>query len=96
MGIGNSNFQYYDKAGQHTIDLRTVILWEPAVELDYNFNRFFGLYTQVGYRCMLVNNPAINYNFNSPTYSYGVLIYPLELYAAIFPRTKLAHMIEGN
>jgi hypothetical protein len=96
MGIGGSNYQYNDKAGLHTIDSYMVIVWEPGAELDYNFNKFFGLYTQVGYRLMLVNNPGIGETFNSPTYSYGILIYPLEIFAGIFPRTKLAHMIEDN
>lgn len=96
IGIGNSNYQYSDKAGQHTIDLQTVILTEPGVELDYNFNKYFGLYTQVNYRLMILNNPDINQTFNSPTYAYGILIYPLEIYAGLFPRTKLAHLIESN
>lgn len=73
---------------------RTIIPLEPQIELDYNFNKYVGLYTQVGYRYMLVNNNLLNYNFNSVTYSVGVLIYPLEIYAGLFPRTKLAHLIE--
>jgi hypothetical protein len=96
MGIGGSSYQYSDKGGQHIIDSYMVLVWEPGVELDYNFNKYWGLYTQVGYRYMLINNPAIGETFNSPTYSYGILIYPLEIFAGIFPRTKLAHLIEGN
>jgi hypothetical protein len=96
MGIGGSSYQYNYKGVYTTEASRVVVPYEPQVELDYNFNKWIGLYTQVGYRLMLVNNPAIVENFNSPIYSYGVLISPFELYAALFPRTKLAHMIEDD
>jgi hypothetical protein len=94
IGIGGSSYQYTYKGEPKTEDSYLVMPFEPQVEIDYNFNKYFGLYTQVGYRLMLINNPAIVENFNSPTYSFGVLISPLEIYAWLFPRTKLAHMIE--
>lgn len=96
IGIGGSSYQYNYKSVFTTEDSRVIVPYEPQVELDYNFNKWLGLYTQVGYRLMLINNPAINENFNSPTYSYGVLFSPFEFYAALFPRTKLAHMIEDD
>lgn len=94
IGLGSSSYQYNYKGTGTTEDSRTVIPFEPSVELDYNFYKWVGLYTMVGYRLMLINNPAIEQNFNSPTYSFGLLLSPFELYAAIFPRTKLAQMIE--
>jgi hypothetical protein len=94
IGIGNASLQYTENKQVTTQDNRTIIPLEPQVELDYNFNKYVGLYTQVGYRYMLVNNNLLSYNFNSVTYSVGVLIYPLEIYAGLFPRTKLAKMIE--
>jgi hypothetical protein len=96
IGLGGSSYQYTYKGVSVTENSRTVVPFEPSVEIDYNFNKFIGLYTQVGYRLMLISNPAIPENFNSPIYSYGIALYPFELYAAIFPRTKLAHMIEDN
>ncbi|HSY76784.1 MAG TPA: hypothetical protein VK890_08005 [Bacteroidia bacterium] len=95
IGIGSSNYQYTLKGVFTQEATYTVIPYEPSVELDYNFNKWFGLYTVVGYRLMIINNPDIVENFNSPTYSFGILISPFELYAAIFPRTKLAKMIEA-
>ncbi len=92
LGLGGSSYQYFF----NTQDSHTVVPYEPQVEIDYNFKKWLGLYTQVGYRLMIINNPAIVQNFNSPTYSYGVLLSPFELFAAIFPRTKLAHSIEDN
>lgn len=96
IGIGSASLQYIENKQTIIQDNKTIIPLEPQVELDYNFNKYFGLYTQVGYRYMLVNNKLLNYNFNSVTYSVGVLIYPLEIFAGIFPRTKWAKMIEAG
>lgn len=85
MGIGGSSYSYVYKLLPYVVDSRTIVPYEPQVELDYNFNKWLGLYTQVGYRFMLINNPAINENFNSPIYSYGVIFSPFEFYAALFP-----------
>lgn len=96
IGIGNASMQYTMDKRQVTEDNRAIIPLEPQVEVDYNFNKYCGLYTQGGYRYMLVNNNLLNYNFNSVTYSVGVLVYPLEIYAGLFPRTKWARMIESG
>jgi len=95
IGLGSSNYQYTVNKQLVTESNKTIIPFEPQVELDYNFNRYCGLYTQVGYRFMLVNNTLLDYNFNSVTYSVGVLIYPLEIYAGLFPKTKWAKEIEN-
>jgi hypothetical protein len=96
IGIGSSSYQYVHNFAYKVEDNYTIIPFEPQVEVDYNFTRWLGLYTQVGYRLMLVNNPAIIQNFNSPTYSFGVLILPFEIVAGIFPNTKLGHAIHDN
>ncbi len=96
LGLGGSNYQYFHDLAFKITDSYTVIPYEPQVEIDYNLTRWLGLYTQVGYRLMLVNNPAIVQNFNSPTYAYGVLILPLEIFAGIFPNSKLGHAIHDD
>jgi hypothetical protein len=95
-GIGSSYYQYYYEGKTITQGSNIVIPLEPSACLEYDFTKWIGFYVQAGYRWMLVNNPAINEKFNSPTYAAGLVIYPLEVYAAIFPHTKLAHMIEDN
>jgi hypothetical protein len=94
IGIGSSSYQYTDNNKVVTASSKTIMPLEPQVELDYNFNKYCGLYTQVGYRYMLINNKLLDYDFNSVTYSVGVLIYPLEIYAGLFPHTKWAKEIE--
>jgi|SRR6185312_12935964 len=96
IGIGSASMQYRNNSQVRTENNKMIIPLEPQVEVDYNFNKYCGLYTQVGYRYMLVNNNLLNYNFNSVTYSVGVLIYPLEIYAGLFPRTKWAKAIENG
>jgi hypothetical protein len=96
IGLGSASLQYTDEHQLITQSSRAIIPLEPQVELDYNFNKYCGLYVQGGYRYMLVNNKLLDYNFNSVTYSVGILIYPLEIYAGLFPRTKLAKSIEAD
>jgi hypothetical protein len=94
IGIGNAYLQYTEGSKAIIENNKTIIPFEPQVELDYNFNKYVGISTQVGYRYMLVNNTLLAYNFNSITYAAGIFISPLDIFAALFPRTKLAKMIE--
>jgi hypothetical protein len=94
IGIGSSYYQYTLNGKIIKENNKPIMPFEPQVELDYNFNKYCGLYTQAGYRYMLLNNKLLDYNFNSVTYSFGILIYPLEIYAGLFPRTKWAKEIE--
>ncbi len=96
LGIGGNSFTYTLADKTSTVNSRTILPIEPSVEVDYNFNKYVGLYLQVGYRFMLINNNSINQDFNSFTYSTGILIYPFEIFAGLFPRTRLAHLIEDN
>jgi len=102
MGAGTSSYSYSLAGSTVTQNSKFVMPVEPQVEVDYDFfrnhfgNYCFGLYVQAGYRYMLINNYSINENFNSPTYSYGILIFPFEIYSALFPRTGLAHLIETD
>ncbi len=94
IGIGSSSYQYTNKTEIVIASNKIIMPLEPQVELDYNFNKYVGLYTQVGYRYMLVNKTLLGYDFNSVTYSVGMLIAPLQIYAGLFPHSKLARMIE--
>jgi len=96
IGLGSSSYSYTLQGKEITQDKQFVMPIEPSVEVDYDFNKYWGLYVQVGFRWMLINNTAISADFNSPTYDFGVFICPFEIYAGLFPKTKLAHMIEDN
>jgi len=95
-GVGNSYYQYTIEGRVITQGSKIVVPIEPSACVEYDFTKWIGLYVQAGYRWMLIKNPDIPKNFNSPTYAFGVAVYPLEIYAALFPHTKLAHTIEDN
>ena len=65
IGIGNASLQYTENKQSVRENNKTIIPLEPQVEIDYNFNKYVGLYTQAGYRYMLINNKLLDYNFNS-------------------------------
>ncbi len=102
MGWGSSSYSYTKNSAQLSKDSHFIMPLEPQIEVDYDFlknkfgNYLFGFYVVAGYRYMLIKNPFISENFNSSTYASGILLFPFEIYSAIFPRTKLARMIEGN
>jgi hypothetical protein len=96
LGIGGSSFTYTLADKTSTVNSKTIVPIEPLVEVDYDFNKYVGLYVQVGYRFMIINNNSINQDFNSFTYSTGILLSPFEIFAGLFPRSKLAHIIEDN
>lgn len=102
IGAGSSSDSYILGGALVTQNHHFIMPIEPQVEVDYDFlknkfgNYLFGMYIQVGYRYMLINNYSLGENFNSTTYAAGILFFPFEIYSAIFPRTGLARMIEGN
>lgn len=96
LGFGNSSYQYTIDGVIINENSKAMMPLEPQVSLDYNFNKYVSFSTQVGYRLMLINNNLLEENLNSVTYSVGLSISPFEIYAALFPQTKWAKMIEAN
>ena len=96
IGVGSSSYQYTLDNTVINEHSKVILPLEPQVQVDYNFNKYWGLSTQVGYRLMLVNSSFFSNNINSITYSVGVSLSPLEIYAGLFPRTKLAKIIEND
>lgn len=102
IGWGSSSYSYNLNGAKVTQNYHFIMPVEPQIEVDYDFlkNKYgsylFGFYIQVGYRYMLIKNYSIGENFNSTTYASGILLFPFEIYSAVFPRSKLTHLIEGN
>ena len=94
MGIGNSRYEYVYSDTLRKENEKIVILYEPVIAGQYKIFDWFGFGANIGYRLMIVNNKAIQQNFNSPIYSFSMLIFYGELYKKLFPRTKLAEMID--
>lgn len=81
IGIGGSSV----KSDAGTIDRGAVFLYEPAMSVEYQFLRYFGIGVGAGYRLMLVNNKAIDQNFNSPVYLFKFRVQLGKLYADMKP-----------
>jgi hypothetical protein len=96
IGIGSSSYQYTINDVAVVKSRELVMPLEPQVTLGYNINKYIEFSTQVGYRFMLINNNLLGYNFNSVTYSVGLSVSPFEIYAHLFPDTKLGKLIQSN
>jgi hypothetical protein len=46
----------------------TIVLYEPAIAVDYKVLNLFAFGAGYGYRIMLLNNKEINQQFSSPMY----------------------------
>jgi len=89
LGLGSTYFSYLDKAKkQKHINKHFVMDTEVAVTAQYKFLRWFGVGAGLGYRLMLVDNPARNYNFNSPIYTVKLKLFLGEIYRSVFPNKK--------
>lgn len=84
LGYGNSYFEYFDREDEPRKILRKgVIAAQPGINVQYKILRWFGLSAGLGYRVLLVNNPDIETNMNSPVFSIGLKIYPGEIIKTI-------------
>lgn len=86
LAAGNSFYRYSLNGSKFVQDKHIMMLYEPAVSLQYKIVRWFGIGGDIGYRLVLVRNKAIPENFNSPLYSFKALIYYDELYEMIFKK----------
>ena len=80
LGVGMTRQQYVNEVGQKVkIHQGWVMLYEPAMVLEYQVLPFIGIGGGVGYRLMLKNNRQIDQTFTAPIYKlnfnvkFGVL-----------------------
>ncbi|HVA98588.1 MAG TPA: hypothetical protein VNG53_06805 [Bacteroidia bacterium] len=95
IGLGTSQYQYNYGGKLFSDNPHLIIPIEPAFSITYQFNKWIGFGTEIGYRFMLVNNNNIKQNFNSPTYNLGLQIYIIEIYKSIFPHSKITRKLNG-
>jgi len=89
IGYGRSYFQYFDKEnGTRTIYNHGVLVSDFGVNAQYKFVKWVGLGAGLGYRIMIIDNPEISTNFNSPIFSIRLKLFLGEIYQTIFPDSK--------
>ena len=80
LGFGSSFFTYELNNVQETIQRDWIMLYEPAMTIQYRFLQYFGIGAGVGYRLLLKNNKQINERFTSPVYTIGFKVFFSKLY----------------
>ena len=81
IGLGKS--KYVSKEGK-SYAKSFIMTYEPGMTLEYKFLRYFGIGTGVGLRLMLVDNPKIIEQLNSPVYIFKFKIYFGEIVNDLF------------
>ena len=72
VGIGNA---HYRTVANEKLNKEWIMVYEPAMQAEMRFLRYFGIGAGVGLRLMLKNNHALAEKFNSPIYTLGFKIY---------------------
>lgn len=76
IGIGGSKYEYMDENSKLQVhNAKSVIMFEPAISIQYKITKWFGLGAGAGYRLMLINNRAIDKKFNSPIYIFKFKVF---------------------
>jgi hypothetical protein len=93
IGIGTSHYKHSEGLGPIRTDKETIVVFEPGISAMYRVFKWLGAGVDFGYRLMLRTNRAIPEKFNSPIYSFYVIIYWDQVYKAVFPNSKWAKLI---
>lgn len=84
LGYGTSYFEYFGRNNDTRKILRKgVLASQVGIHAQYRILRWVGVSAGLGYRVMLVNNPDIETEMNSPVFSIGIKIYIHEIIKTI-------------
>ena len=78
--IGLGKAQYTDVDFGVTKASSWIIIYEPAMTIEYKFLRYFGLGGGVGFRLAIKTDQQINESFSAPEYILRVKIYFGDIY----------------
>ncbi len=88
IGLGKTYYQYEFNNIQTKIDDHIGFTYEPAISIDYKIVKWVGVKTDFGYRFFATTSKKLNNKLNSPTITFGLLIYYSEIYKSIFQDNK--------
>jgi len=84
LGYGNSYFEYFDlKNERQPLFRKGVMAMQPGCNVQYKVLKWLSISAGLGYRLMLINNPMIDAELNSPVLSLGFRLFPGEIYHSI-------------
>ncbi len=79
IGIGNTRYEYLYNNTEFQRDKKIVVICETGVSGDYKLFSWIGIGMEAGYRLMLINNKAIDENFNSIIYVLKIKLFLSDL-----------------
>ena len=85
LGVGYSKFNYTYNGEKFTNRRHLIANYEAGISGHYKLIPGLGVGAGIGYSLMLIDNPAINENFNTPIYSFRIKIFLVDLYRLAFP-----------
>ena len=78
IGLGKAQYDDLDLA--ITIGSSWIIIYEPAMTIEYKFLKYFGIGGGVGFRLAIKSNQQIKESFTAPEYILRVKIYSGDIY----------------
>jgi hypothetical protein len=72
LGFGNAHYKTIDN---EKTNKEWIMVYEPAMQAEMRFLRYFGVGAGIGFRLMLKNNAILEEQFNSSIYTFGFKIY---------------------
>ena len=78
IGLGKAQYDDVDLA--ITTDSSWIIIYEPAMTIEYKFLRYFGIGGGVGFRLAIKSNRQIKESFTAPEYILRFKIYFGDIY----------------
>jgi hypothetical protein len=93
LGVGRS--RYLQRVNEVKVfhAQRSIIVYETGFSVGYRATKWLGVGADAGVRWMVKDNPNIADKFNSPTYSFYVIIYWTEILRTIAPENKFVKML---
>ncbi|MBN8703600.1 MAG: hypothetical protein J0M08_11075 [Bacteroidetes bacterium] len=83
LGAGASNFRYTFQDIEYKKKNGMVFTYEPAISGHYKALPWLGVGADIGYRFMHVNKQYWKHQFNSPVYTFKVIVFWRELYESV-------------
>jgi hypothetical protein len=88
FGFGVSRYHYNIGEVTYQKERRFMALYEANICAQYKILYWFGVGGGIGYRLMLINDNAMDENFNAPIYTIKINIFFADIYRKYFPKKK--------
>jgi hypothetical protein len=88
LGVGYSKFNYSYNNENFTNRRHLIAVYEAGINGHYKLIPGLGVGAGMGYSLMLIDNPAINENFNTPIYSFRIKVFLGDIYRLIVKKKR--------